>query len=149
MHRDESRILAAPSPTLDAFIIMATKKLGTSLQAINAQIAALQAKADAIRKQEVGEVVAKIKEAIAHYGLTAADLGLTASAPKAATAPKTGKPSRKPGRKPGAKAVGKPVRAAKYADGQGHTWGGMGKRPDWFKAALAAGKTAEELLVKA
>jgi DNA-binding protein H-NS len=73
MHRDESRILAAPSPTLDAFIIMATKKLGTSLQAINAQIAALQAKADAIRKQEVGEVVAKIKEAIAHYGLTAAD----------------------------------------------------------------------------
>lgn len=58
---------------------MATKKLGTSLQAINAQIAVLQAKADAIRKQEVGEVVAKIKEAIAHYGLTAADLGLSAS----------------------------------------------------------------------
>jgi DNA-binding protein H-NS len=126
---------------------MATKKLGTSLQAINAQIAALQAKADAIRKQEVGEVVAKIKEAIAHYGLTAADLGLSASGTKAPKAPKTAKPG-KPGRKPRAKTAVKPVRAAKYADGQGRTWSGIGKRPDWFKVALAAGKTSEELLVK-
>jgi len=126
---------------------MATKKLGTSLQAINAQIAALQAKADAIRKQEVGEVVAKIKEAIAHYGLTAADLGLSASGTKAPKAPKTAKPG-KPGRKPRAKSAVKPVRAAKYADGQGRTWSGIGKRPDWFKVALAAGKTSEELLVK-
>jgi DNA-binding protein H-NS len=128
---------------------MATKKLGTSLQAINAQIAALQAKAEAIRKQEVGDVVTKIKDAIAHYGLTAADLGLSAAAPKAPKTPKAGKPGRKPGRKPGAKAAGKTARAAKYTDGQGCTWGGMGKRPDWFKAALAAGKTAEELLIKA
>ncbi len=126
---------------------MATRKLGTSLQAINAQIAALQAKADAIRKQEVGEVVAKIKEAIAHYGLTTADLGLSASGTKAPKAPKTAKPG-KPGRKPRAKAAAKPVRAAKYADGQGRTWSGIGKRPDWFKVALAAGKTSEELLVK-
>jgi DNA-binding protein H-NS len=124
---------------------MATKKLGTTLLAINAQIAELQAKAEAIRKQEVDAVVAKIKDAIAHYGLTAADLGLSVSAPKAPKAPKAGKP----GRKPGAKAAAKPARAAKYTDGQGRTWSGMGKRPDWFKAALAAGKTAEELLVKA
>ena len=81
---------------------MATKKLGSTLQAINAQIAELQAKAEAIRKQEVDAVVAKIKDAIAHYGLTAGDLGLSASAPKAPKAPKAGKPSRKPGRKPGA-----------------------------------------------
>jgi DNA-binding protein H-NS len=128
---------------------MATKKLGTTLQAINAQIAELQAKAEAIRKQEVGAVVAKIKEAISHYGLTAADLGLAAAAPKTPKAPSAGKPGRKPGRKPGAKASGKTARAAKYTDGQGRTWSGMGKRPDWFKAALAAGKTAEELLVKA
>lgn len=129
---------------------MATKKLGTSLQAINAQIAALQAKAEAIRKREVGEVVAKIKDALAHYGLTAADLGLSASAPKAAKAPKASKPGRKPGRKAaGVKTAGKPARAAKYTDGQGRTWGGVGKRPDWFKAALAAGKTPEDLLIKA
>ena len=127
---------------------MATKKLGTTLQTINAQIAALQAKAETIRKQEVNEVVAKIKDAIAHYGLTSADLGLSAAARKAPKPPVAGKPGRKPGRKAGAKRAGNPARAAKYTDGQGRTWGGMGKRPDWFKAALAAGKSAEELLIK-
>ena len=127
---------------------MATKKLGTSLQTINAQIAALQAKAAEIRKQEVGDVVAKIKDAIAHYGLTAADLGLAASAPKAVKAPRAAKPGRKLGRKAATKPAGKPARAAKYTDGQGRTWGGVGKRPDWFKAALAAGKTPDELLIK-
>ncbi len=43
---------------------MATKKSGTTLAALNAQIAALQAQADALRKKEVAEVVAKIKDAI-------------------------------------------------------------------------------------
>ena len=128
---------------------MATKKLGTTLQALNAQIAALQAKADEIRKKEVGEVVAKIKDAIAHYGLTAADLGLGSSAPKAAKAPGAAKPGRKPGRKAAGKAkTPKQARAAKYTDGQGSTWGGIGMRADLIKAALAAGKTPEDLLIK-
>ena len=48
---------------------MATKKSGPTLAALNAQIAALQAQADALRKKEAAEVVAKIKDAIAHYGL--------------------------------------------------------------------------------
>lgn len=97
---------------------MATKKLGTTLQAINAQIAALQAKAEAIRRKEVGTVVSSIRDAIAHYGLTAADLGLISAAPNVAKAPKPRTPGRKPGRK-AAGAVGKPrtTRAAKYADG--------------------------------
>jgi DNA-binding protein H-NS len=128
---------------------MATKKLGTTLQALNAQIAALQAKADEIRKKEVGEVVAKIKDAISHYGLTAADLGLGAAAAKTAKVPAAAKRGRKPGRKAAGKAkTPKQPRAAKYTDGQGRTWGGIGKRPDWFKAALAAGKTPEDLLIK-
>lgn len=128
---------------------MATKKRGTTLQALNAQIAALQAKADEIRKREVGEVVAKIKDAIAHYGLTAADLGLGTVAPKDAKPPRAAKAGRKPRRKAaGATKSAKPARPAKYTDGQGRTWGGMGKRPDWFKAALAAGKKPEDLLIK-
>jgi DNA-binding protein H-NS len=128
---------------------MATKKLATTLQALNAQIAELQAKADEIRKREVGDVVAKIKDAIAHYGLTAADLGLGSSVPKAAKAPGAAKPGRKPGGKAAGKASNlKQARAAKYTDGQGRTWGGIGKRPDWFKAALAAGKTPEDMLIK-
>ena len=132
---------------------MATKKLGTTLQAINAQIAALQAKAEAMRMREVEDMVAKIKDAIAHYGLTAADLGLASATPKAANALMATK-AVKPGRKPGRKAAGaaqkpKTARAAKFTDGQGRTWSGIGKRPDWFKAALASGKKPEELLVKA
>ena len=55
---------------------MATKKSGPTLAALNAQIVALQAQADALRKKEVAEVVAKLKDAITHYGLTAADFDL-------------------------------------------------------------------------
>ena len=39
-------------------------------------------------------------------------------------------------------------RAVKFEDDQGNTWRGMGKRPAWFKAALASGKTPEDLLAK-
>ena len=131
-----------PPPSLLNAQSMATRKAGTSLQAINAQIAALQAKADALRKKEVSGVVAKIKDAIAHYGLTAADLGLGKPAGKPALVAKTAKKTRK------GPTAGKSGRPAKYQDDQGHTWSGIGKRPDWFKAALAAGRPAEDLLIK-
>ena len=42
---------------------------------MNAQIAALQAQADALRKKEVPEVLAKVNDAVVHYGLTAVGLG--------------------------------------------------------------------------
>ena len=126
---------------------MATKKSGPTLAALNAQIAALQAQADALRKKEVAEVVAKIKDAIAHYGLTAADLGLATVARKNAKLPAAG--GGKPASQRRNKAGPKPsARAVKFKDDQGNTWGGMGKRPAWFKAALASGKTPEELLAK-
>ena len=127
---------------------MATKKMGMSLQAINAQIAALQAKAEEIRKKEVGEVVARIKDAINHYGLTAAELGLTAGV-RVSKAKGATKPARKAGRKAGTgPAKTKPASAAKYTDGQGRTWSGIGKRPSWFKEALAAGKSPADLLIR-
>lgn len=126
---------------------MATKKSGPTLAALNAQIVALQAQADALRKKEVAEVVAKIKDAIAHYGLTAADLGLATGARKNAKLPAAG--GDKPAGKRREKTRPKPAaRTAKFKDDQGNTWGGMGKRPAWFKAALASGKTPEELLAK-
>jgi DNA-binding protein H-NS len=127
---------------------MATKKLETKLETINARIAALQAQAETVRKREVSAVVAKIKDAIARYGLTAADLGLVVLGRKAVEAPQSTKPERKVARK-AAKAAhaAKTTRAAKYTDGQGRTWGGVGKRPGWFKAELASGKLPEDLLV--
>ena len=126
---------------------MATSKSGPTLAALDAQIAALQAQADALRKKERAEVIAKVKDAIAYYGLTAADLGF-GKAPRqpgkssAAVASKLAKKRRMGA---AAKPSAKPV---KFKDDQGNTWGGIGKRPDWFKAALAAGKTPEDLLSK-
>ena len=125
---------------------MATSKNGPTLAALNAQIAALQAQADALRQKEVADVIAKVKDAIVHYGLTAADLGFgkagqVGKSPSAAG----GKPAKKVRKSTLAKP---PAKAVKFKDDQGHTWGGIGKRPDWFKAALAAGKTPEDLLAK-
>ncbi|WP_431257577.1 H-NS family nucleoid-associated regulatory protein [Roseateles chitinivorans] len=39
--------------------------------------------------------------------------------------------------------------APKYHDGAGKTWTGVGKRPNWFVEALAAGRRAEDLLIPA
>lgn len=123
---------------------MASRKTGSTLAALNTQIAALQAQAEAIRKKEVGDIIAKAKDAIAHYGLTAADLGLD-KAPRKSAAVAGAKPVRKVRKNAAAK---KEPKFVKYKDEQGHTWRGIGKRPDWFKAALAAGKKPEDLLAK-
>lgn len=123
---------------------MATKKIGPTLAALDAQIAKLQAQAEALRAKEVAEVVARIREAIVHYGLTASDLGLgnaKAKAPKGAAVRATSKSRGKTPGKPAARKI-------KYTDGQGGNWSGVGKRPKWFKDALAAGKKPEDLLVK-
>ena len=126
---------------------MATRKTGLTLASLNAQIAALQAQADSLRKREVAEVIAKVKDAIAHYGLTAADLGFSTTTGRAGKAPAL--VSSKPAKKGRKGAVVKPAaKSVKFKDDQGHAWGGIGKRPDWFKAALAAGKTPEDLLAK-
>jgi DNA-binding protein H-NS len=141
-----------------------TKK---TLAQIQSQIDKLQKEADAIRTREVADVVGRIKEAIAHYGLTAADLGLdgmTATrgpvrkasgrvkamkqSARSAKAEKTDRPAKpaKPAKAAKAAKSGR-VSVIKFADDEGHTWTGVGKRPNWYLAALASGKTAEDLLV--
>lgn len=101
----------------------------TSYSQIQKQIEALQAQAARLRVEEVAGVVAKIKEAIAVYGLTRQDL-FGAGAPKA-------------------KASGKKSTGVKYADGKGGEWGGRGKRPQWLRDALAAGKSLQDFAVGA
>jgi DNA-binding protein H-NS len=94
------------------------------------QIASLETKAQKLKTAEVSGVIAKIKDAIAVYGLTATDLfgGRSVKTAK-------GKPGS--GRRTG----------VKYADANGNTWVGMGKRPQWLRDALAAGKSLEGFLV--
>lgn len=113
-----------------------------SLAQIQKQIAKLEEQADQIKKREMGGVIARIKEAIAHYNLTAADLGLAGGrAARKGAAAKTGS-------KAGAKRAGRKAGASKikFRDDAGNTWTGRGRRPQWFLDAIASGKTPEQLL---
>lgn len=103
------------------------------------EIEALKREAEAVRQQEVEGVIARIKEAIAFYGLTAEDLGFGRS--RGAIATRVGTPAKRPPRRgAAATAGGQP----KYRDEQGNVWSGRGPRPKWFKDALAAGRRPEE-----
>jgi len=94
------------------------------------QIAALHAKAEKLKRQEVGEVIAKIKKAIAAYGITVQELfGKVAATKSKATTKKT-----------------KPAGVPKYSDGNGNVWGGRGPRPQWLREALASGKQLADFL---
>jgi DNA-binding protein H-NS len=116
--------------------------MARTIAQINAQIAKLQKEAEALKVKEVPGVVARIKEAIEHYGLTAVDLGFSGPATKTVKPVVTvvAKKTRK-------KAVDKPTGVIRFRDEAGHTWTGKGKRPNWYLAAIAAGKTPESLAV--
>jgi len=88
------------------------------------QIEQLQRQADALRDTEVKGVIDRIKVAIAHYGLTAAHLGLD-SMPRKATEKKA-------------------KSSAQFSDGAGNAWSGRGPRPRWLREALASGRSIEE-----
>ena len=95
---------------------------------IQQKIAKLQKEADALRHKEVGGVIARIKTAIEHYGLTAEHLGF-------------GGAVKAQGRGPGKAASG-----AKYHDGNGQSWSGRGPRPRWLREAIAGGVSLESFL---
>jgi DNA-binding protein H-NS len=111
--------------------------MAKSLAQLKKQIAALERQADAIKQKETKDVIARIKEAIAFYDLSAEQLGLSTA--------------KRPGRKPGAAKRGqsggrKKASKIKYRDDAGNGWSGHGRRPKWFLDALAGGKTAQDLL---
>ena len=110
--------------------------MATTLAQVQKKIAKLEREAATLKKKEAGDVIRRIKTAIEHYGLVPADLftGQAARAP-------AGKKSAK---KPAAKKSPSPIR---FRDEAGHTWTGHGKRPNWYKAALEAGKKPEDLAV--
>lgn len=115
-----------------------------SYEQILKQIETLQLEAEKLRRKELGGVIERIREAVDHYGLTAADLGLGPASPKAAKAPKAVAAKK---RKP-RKAAKTADRTAKFRDEAGNTWVGRGKRPDWLRAALANGKTLNDFAVQ-
>jgi DNA-binding protein H-NS len=92
------------------------------------QIASLEAQARKAKSAEINAVIGRMREAIAVYGITVADL----------FGGKSAKVVRSKGSRQG---------AAQYADGDGNTWVGMGKRPQWLRDALAAGKSLQDFAV--
>jgi DNA-binding protein H-NS len=100
---------------------------------IQQEIERLQREAERLKQEEVAGVIARIKEAIRVYGLSAADLGLA------------GGDARK---RPVGKGSLASAKAIKYRDEAGNTWSGRGSRPQWLRAALAAGRSIEEFAVQ-
>jgi DNA-binding protein H-NS len=99
--------------------------MAQSYAQLQKKIKVLQAQADKIRDQEVQGVIDRIKVAIAHYQLMPEHLfgdGKRTAGPRARAA------------------------SSKYSDGQGNSWSGMGKRPNWLRQALDAGRSLEEFL---
>ena len=124
--------------------------MARTLSEIQSEINRLKKEADKIRSAEVKEVVSRIRKAIAHYGLTAQDLFGKAAAAAAGTANGSGKKrgaAAKKGRA-GSAANSKGPAVVRYRDENGNTWVGRGKRPQWLRDALVAGKTLEDLAVK-
>ncbi|WP_448174318.1 H-NS family nucleoid-associated regulatory protein [Rhizobacter fulvus] len=95
---------------------------------VRKQIAQLKAVEDKLRQSEAQGVIARIREAIAVYGLTKSDL--------------FGDPLTKAGSRPKSKrATGV---SAQYSDGSGNTWSGRGRRPGWIAQALSEGKSLSD-----
>ena len=103
----------------------------TSYSRIIKQIETLQRQAETARSKEIAGVVSRIKEAVAFYRLTAADLGLSEGGARTSTTTK-----------------GSTARPPKFADGSGKTWGGRGPRPAWLTEALANGKQLSDFALE-
>ena len=106
------------------------------------QIEVLKQDAEKMRRKEVDGVISRIRDAITVYNLSAEDLGFGSTKPKAA-----GKTVAKSLKRRGAKAT-KAATVVKFRNETGGTWGGRGKRPQWLRDALLAGKTLADFEVK-
>lgn len=92
-----------------------------------AQAQALMAQAEQARKTELASVIADIKAKMKQYGITVADLGGSAG---------------------GTRKAGKTAAPAKYRGPNGELWaGGPGRKPEWVRTVLAAGKSIEDFRI--
>jgi DNA-binding protein H-NS len=110
-----------PILTLKGKPLMTAQTAREKLAQLEAETKELTAKKNAIR----AEVLAELKSDIATFGFTAAELFET---PKPAKTKGTKEP--------------------KYADANGNTWAGVGKRPTWLTEAVRAGKSQADFLIK-
>jgi len=102
-------------------------------QEIQAQIAELQRRADAIRASERSEAIKNIKSLMAMFEISPAELSRHAAAPPRVQIDKT---------KTHVSKV-----APKYRDTAGNEWSGRGLQPRWLRAALANGASLQSFLI--
>ena len=99
-----------------------------SLKELLAQKEALDKEIENTKKQARSEAIGKVRALMLEYGLTSADLNTKGAA------------------KASARSGGKV--AVKYRNSAtGDTWSGRGLRPNWLKAALAAGRKIDDFAV--
>lgn len=114
------------------------------------EIERLQGLAAKRRRNEVGAVIADIRQKMADYGITLDELQKPARTPAAGGGkggPKPGRPGGKKGAKP--KKRTKRTVAPKYKDPQSDaTWSGRGLTPKWLVEKEKAGTKREEFLIK-
>jgi DNA-binding protein H-NS len=114
------------------------------------EIQRLQTLAAKRRRNEVGAVIADIRQKMADYGITLDELQQRART-RAAGGNKAGAKKGRPAGKKGAKAMKRAKRtvAPKYKDPQsGATWSGRGLTPKWLAEKEKAGAKREEFLIK-
>ncbi|MFM9428048.1 DNA-binding protein H-NS [Variovorax sp. GrIS 2.14] len=123
--------------------------MAKTYEQIQQQIEKLQRQAKALQAVEAEGVIARIKDAIKHYGLTAEQLGFdvaTTSAAAVSSAPApTSAPAAKQTSKPATKSTAKGK--AQFSDESGNVWGGRGPRPAWLRNALQAGHDINEFRI--
>lgn len=107
--------------------------MAQTFQQIKKQIEDLEKRAAERRRIELSSVIKQTRETIATWELTPQDLFDDLRGTAKAKPTKTG-PPRSSG--------------TKYANGNGGTWGGIGKRPRWLSEALASGAQMSDFLVK-
>lgn len=104
--------------------------LNAQIQKNEEQIAQLRKQAEELRNHERSGIIEQMRQQIAEYGLTAADLKLSERASR------TTKVSQKTKKTPA---------PAKYQNADGQTWsGGRGRKPGWVTEALAAGRSLSD-----
>ena len=115
----------------------------TTYESIRKQIDKLEREAETLKKKEMSGVIQRIREAIAHYGITPQELfgGKRSARGTSAERSKPGRPA-----KAATKSRRGPV-APKYRDEHGNTWAGRGNRPRWLTEAIKSGKKLEDFAI--
>jgi DNA-binding protein H-NS len=123
--------------------------MARTYQQISIQIEKLQRQAKALQAIEANGVIDRIKEAIKHYGLTAAQLGFDGAATSATMAAlaTTTTPAPRQATNGTGKSKSKSKSKPQFSDASGNEWGGRGPRPAWLREALKAGHDINEFRI--